>query len=107
MKYIRTKDGRIEIVRFQSYGNREKMVVDKAIKIETEILKEADAIEDLLDETILVCVDGTHELMNKSYDGEPKEIVGVYGAIWIKGEYGEPILKSVAKLNEKGVFELS
>lgn len=30
----------------------------------------------------------------------------IYGAIWTKGRHGEPILTSVAKMNEKGELEL-
>lgn len=30
----------------------------------------------------------------------------IYGAIWVKGEHNEPILKSVAEMNEKGELEL-
>ena len=35
-----------------------------------------------------------------------KNGVNVYGAIWTTGANGEPILKSVAKLNKEGVLEL-
>ena len=36
----------------------------------------------------------------------PEHRKNTYGAIWTAGKQGEPILKSVAMVNEKGEFEL-
>ena len=83
MKYIRTKDGRIEL-------NDET--------IEREIIAEADTIEELCDEFVCdeMFVYDKEEIKFLISEGEI-----VYGAIWTdKG------LIYVAKMNESGVLEL-
>ena len=72
-----------------------------------EVLKQADAIEDLCDEFVWVNTN-TNERKVMPKEADHKETakyfssIIVYGAIWITGEHGEPILKSVAKFNDKG-----
>ena len=113
MKYIRTKDGRIV-----AYGTEEDSGYSKGrIRIQNkpkisatmdpiEILKEADAIEELCDEVVYVRegYDNTSEnihLFKKRNRSMFHEELAVYGAIWT--DVG---LIYVAKMNGKGEFEL-
>ena len=106
MKYIRTKDGTIEL-------NREE--------IEREIIKQADTIEELCDELVFewqrssISHDNDvwhlyHEISLKEevgnaltdgYRESKEEVKNIYGAIWC--EWG---LKYVARMNSKGELEL-
>ena len=102
MKYIRTKDGRI-ITEEQ---------IDLAIKIsnivnifdESEILKQADTIEELCDEFVMFRDGKPYAIVpNKEHNAElAKSVWKDYrGAIWTdKG------LIYVAKMNDKGELEL-
>ena len=106
MKYIRTKDGTIEL-------NREE--------IEREIIKQADTIEELCDELVFewqrssISHDNDvwhlyHEISLKEevgnaltdgYRESKEEVKNIYGAIWTdKG------LQFVARMNSKGELEL-
>ena len=72
-----------------------------------EKCKQADTIEELCDEFVsdhFVCKD-LKQLLEYIKLGN---VMGtqIYGAIWINGEHDEPILKSVAKMNDKGELEL-
>ena len=80
-----------------------------------DIVRHSEAIEDLCD--AYICGDDykehiilSYEQMEESYwkvrllDGDKKVII--YAAIWITGDNGEPILKSVAQMNERGELEL-
>lgn len=102
MKYIKTKDGIVEIVKELSYcyldKNGNEYLLDKH--------KTSDTIEELCDEFV-----GIHKAFKKPrilYDGTLKDICDdvwnyeeIYGAIWTdKG------LIYVAKINEKGELEL-
>ena len=134
MKYIRTKDGRV--VAWGEHGwikgddisvvyggfcfgyneghlQRVKEVLNKYCN--TDILKYADTIEELCDEFVLVNkyrfkkpktateLEKDFDEMRSFYTSKYDKI---YGAIWIVSEHGEPILKSVSKMNEKGELEL-
>ena len=113
MKYIRTKDGIFEVTDSYKVGaGFIKYEVKNALCIaDFEIIKQADTIEELCDAFI---VKFRNLIINIYYDFEyeiPKEYKNdsnniIYGAIWIKGEHGEPILKSVAKMNDKGELKL-
>lgn len=78
------------------------------------ILKESNTIEELCDEFVFDGGDGNPLLCSYeeliywfNYSKEQQfKTRNCYGAIWIKGEHNEPILKSVTKMNEKGEFEL-
>lgn len=95
------------------------------VKTVTKELPYADTIEELCDEFVLVNLEYLGQTNPKHYDtlygiktknsfeqegGITQAIEGgwyaIYGAIWTTGEHGEPILKSVAKMNEKGELEL-
>lgn len=70
----------------------------------TRELPQADTIEELIDTYIVIPKEGKPYMECKKWDiSDYKE---VYAAIWTTGEHGEPILKSVAKMNEKGELEL-
>lgn len=105
MRYIRTKYGIFE--------NNTRFNDETLRKVSNgliEIIKQADTIEELCDEFIVVHKDGTHVFQKSTADDKvSKEYVEYllrnnqtfYGAIWTdKG------LIYVAKINEKGVFEL-
>ena len=111
MKYLRTEDNRI-----LKYGEQADKGFDKGIfeihNIDNnafapynsiKVLKEADTIEDLCDEFVIV---GTNwqqiiDLESAKYNNEKHERLKIYGAIWTdKG------LIYVAKMNNKGVLEL-
>ena len=94
MKYIRTKD---KILLFRDYEDIDSVLTNIGWIYKTEIIKEADNIEDLLDE--FVC---NTKLVNL-WELEITDLRGniIYGAIWTdKG------LIYVAELNEKGNWEL-
>lgn len=109
MKYIRTQAGVYEIKNGKFMGfDIEKYSRDFPVRF-------ADNIEDLCDAFVLVCPD-THKKMrvlqsfyntislvkwDRKYPSHYEYVHKVYGAIWTdKG------LIYVAKMNEKGEFEL-
>lgn len=112
MKYIRTKDVVVE-----AKQNEVGAWVSKLpYKIfDRDIIAQATAIEELCDEFVIyqkgfltpetskVPLEEIDEWYGE--DNEYRERV-IYGAIWTTGEHGEPILKSVAKMNNKGELEL-
>lgn len=114
MKYIRTKEGNIykrlfidRAIVSGSHGG----VCDKDLNpVGETIIKEADTIEELCDEFVVIgifenqigcCCDTFKEAKElKDYVELPQEQI-IYGAIWTdKG------LIYVAKMNEKGDLEL-
>lgn len=119
MKYIRTKDGRIydtldergmaisqtrkqcDFVDFVTFQNR---LGDFAIP-KTEIIKQADTIEELCDEFVLIRNETirVYPKLEQLLEAITAICIGdnVYGAIWT--EWG---LKYVAKMNKKGELEL-
>lgn len=98
MKYIRIKD------EIRPVCKADEPLFDKR--------KMVEKLEKLFDMFIVVCRDGNIDLyryadyttrylaQNEIYIQE------IYGAIYVKGKKNEPILKSVAKLNIEGAFEL-
>ena len=106
MKYIRTKDGRIicyEVINetvmsddfIYGYG-----AVMKGKKEGFEIEKIADTIEELCDEFVYVD-EGCYPEISDELDLMQTKSTIIYGAIWTdKG------LTYVAKMNDKGEFEL-
>lgn len=123
-KYVRTKDGRIiETEDFIAIKEYNKFMTEGTIykydSEEVEIVKQADTIEELCDfiiydndifwNKIYTFSNNSKEIQNSSrrIDINQESIKkGIYYAIWTKGENKEPILKSVAKLNENGELEL-
>ena len=75
-------------------------------------IKLGDTIEELCDEFVVAYEDGARIVYSDLEWAKCKAKTSpikstIYGAIWIKGEHGEPILKSVAKMNyEKRKLEL-
>ena len=116
MNYIRTHDGIYEVEKKQrAYFEGQPWLYyckGRSSSIEEkDILKQADAIDELIDELIDM-VDGKPVIESdencvflscKKMLGEIKDI---FGAIWVIGENNEPILRSVAKENEEGKLEL-
>ena len=103
MKYIRTKDGRIYLIN-EKKTNDSYCVIDNNEERyipRDDWFDSAYTIEELCDEFVVI-VDGKHYIRVPA--GNPN--FPTYGAIWTTGEHGEPILKSVAKMNGKGELEL-
>lgn len=119
MKYIRTKEGIYEVVGFDN----ECIIPSKLVKVktngrerithccDTDIIKEADTIEELCDEFVIEYRDGSkfisiHDntdkfLIEHKDEIESGYIKNVYGAIWTsKG------LIYVAKMNSEGKLVL-
>lgn len=100
MKYIRTERGHII-----------DMTICIAASSFFDPIKEADTIQELCDEFVYVGEKG-NVVLGMSYmqmEDVKKYNVNknqIFGAIWTKGKYDEPILKSVAKMNDKGELEL-
>lgn len=123
MKYIVTKDGRIikfdtsdveeEIagIKYDILGFRLKTIMQFYNLRKEDIVKVVDAIEELCDEFVMnneIIVGSPRDGMNRLQlaDYYAKNDKNVFGAIWVKGVHNEPILKSVAKMNDKGELEL-
>ena len=113
MKYFRTKDGRIK-------GYEDYCDIAYIYQM-LDGIAASDTIEELFDEFIIgepfnksfeithnnTIIRGIKESIEKGYYKKAKmKKPIVYGAIWVKGEHEEPILKSVAKMNDKGELEL-
>lgn len=91
MKYIRTKD---KILLFRDYEDIDSVLTNIGWIHKTEIVKQADTIEELCDELVHITNIGNH-ILGHFWSPDSSDIV--YGAIWTdKG------LKYVAKMNEKG-----
>lgn len=108
MKYIMTKDRKIFDLSKISIPYQ---IVDGWIDFNSqgrfEIVREEDVIDELFDElvcdeSLIVKFCNTEEIIKRILS----EGRTIYGAIWIEGKHKEPILKSVAKLNEKREWEL-
>lgn len=122
MRYIRTKDGIYNTTKLMYAFNEEYISKDwnKDFEklLQTSILKQANDIKELCDVFIVIAffkgqqssdipdffsnlylaLKRTDNLRHLGYDSQ------VYGAIWIIGKFGEPILKPVAKMNKDGVL---
>ena len=77
---------------------------------EHNVIKSSDELEDVCDAFIVIHkeLNGNHIIHRYNWLGKSEHKAGneVYAAIWSKGDHDEPILKSVAKMNEKGEFEV-
>lgn len=127
MKYVKTKDGCI------TEGNFKLGTTILTVWDEETITKEnsANTIEELceelveiplklssIDENVIYGLEHGYYCRSKgdqyyNFSLKNKELVqnklkyyALYGAIWTTGEHGEPILKSVAKMNNEGKLEL-
>lgn len=104
MKYIRTIDDEVRTTArlyknedgSYSNANREVFGLPKII-----IVKEADTIEELCDEFLYVPKEDGNRMFHVSGRPTYSKFGVTYGAIWT--EWG---IKKVAKINEKGDFEL-
>lgn len=116
MKYIRTKDGKIlsnckKTTPFTFRGIWKRNI--RIIVEITNIYKQADDLKDLCDFFVVYEIGGgfigeyrtyrDFELAKYSMDDK---MSALYGAILVLGAHDEPILKPIAKLNEKGELEL-
>lgn len=111
MKYIRTKDEIIDLIKLSNLDINDRGDItwyDDAEKyghmIDYEdIIKTADTIEELCDAYVIIYKDGTKGILFMPTEINTKlaKTETVYGAIWTdKG------LIYVAKMNEKGELEL-
>lgn len=126
MKYIRTKDKIYEV-------NEKEMIAcpnddgttDVYFKLKSnkvvnrnDVIKESDSLEKLCDHLVVIEKGSSmlptlqHRFLGDLFLGYgydrffQENKIEVYGAIWTKGEDGEPLLKSVAKMNSEGELEL-
>lgn len=109
MKYIRTKNGIYEVVEDNNKEWGKQIVVKfpknlnmKLADVKDQILKQSDNIEELCDEFVIVNgkIHQTTKALNKIKEYfNPYDTF--YGAVWC--EWG---LKYVAKLDDKGEFQL-
>ena len=111
MRYIRTEDGIYEIQWFESDDCFREKKNHEVVSFELED-RQADSVDELCDEFIVVHENGTHVIqkrcghglkdMDKNYPEYLKRNNQVfYGAIWTdKG------LIYIAKMNENGELEL-
>ena len=136
MKYIRMKNGRMfsfyeveeksKVVIGYSTEKELRYLDSGRYLYKDKILKLADTVEELFDEYVLdsnpvhasrtpIKIDFEKKII---YQWQSEKTVTeytfeqflpfhtIYGAIWVVGKNNEPILKSVAKMDEKGVSEL-
>lgn len=128
MKYVRTKN-KIHVVLEENdyyykccYNDESTTLVSKSDNDAygfPKVIQESDKLEYLVDEFIGILpnerpyfqfyrtiynFDDIKAHYLTSLSAEPK--TEYYGAIWTKGEDGEPLLKSVAKMNSEGELEL-
>ena len=122
MKYIRTNEGIYQIKDEKIYQDILKNMFYEATNHEhiylEAIIKESDKLDKLCDHLVVIEKGSSmlpflqHRFLGDlfladSWDRRFQENkIEVYGAIWTKGKDEEPILKSVAKLNEEGELEL-
>jgi len=109
MSYIRTKNGIYEVVEDNNKEWGKQIVVKfpknlnmKLADVKDQILKQSDNIEELCDEFVVVNgkIHQTTKALNKIKEYfNPYDTF--YGAVWC--EWG---LKYVAKLDDKGEFQL-
>ena len=107
MKYIRTEETIFEVVDendliYKVVAKNKKNTYSKS-KCQTNVVSQAETIEELFDEFI-VNDSKPHILRDIFLSGGRMagKTPQTFGAIWIVGKFGEPILKSVAKM--KGVL---
>lgn len=134
MTYVRTKNEKIQIVIDPNEFDEEerRKIPDNCTMVKANnifgcvivenknIIKQADTIEELIDEKILIEKDGHPTLLETlEFDRNiylrineyefatqlPSNPI-IYGAIWSYDSNGVPTLKSVAKMNDKGELEL-
>lgn len=117
MKYIKTKSGHIlEFTEELKNDIKEFGWIPILGCLENET-KQADTLKELCDAFIIcekpfylkpyVWKESLEKLFSKNIINNIKSLsIEVYGAIWVKGEYNEPILKPAAKMNDKGDLEL-
>lgn len=121
MKYIRTKNHIYDIDNLyvaEELNGKPYCVKGTCLCIyKDRIIEEADTIKQLVDVYIETWFGRSSTVKGKYiFDGEEGGLrknlfftskdMEIYGAIWVTGEQGEPILKSVAKMNKEGELEL-
>ena len=113
MKYIRTKDGiysRGKIICYAFRQDYQSEDWDKDIEsyLQTPILKQANTIEELCDEFVIVSKKKhkIKEVTKIIYSKRQLINNNIYGEIWVFDSDGVPTLKPVAQMNDKGELEL-
>ena len=110
MKYIRTKDGIFQLEGTYEHLGKTYYCVKEFISsfYESEVLNQADTIEELCDEFVIISIDQNKKPITHftRHVNEPISVFAldshiIYGTIWT--EWG---LKYIAKMNEKGELEL-
>ena len=107
VKYIRTIDGIIKyneneiIFKGRHYFITDGWSVSDYVYSEDEIVAQADTIEDLCDEFVVIGREVEENFITKCPKAYLKGNFEIYGAVWC--EWG---LKFVARMNSKGELEL-
>ncbi len=118
-KYIRVEDGIYEFFDTHNgcsnhfgykYGEYGTALLDEE---DIKNYRQVDTIEELCDKWIVVENGRPHvlayecDLLDKINNNKKDGIETIgFGAIWIKGEHNEPILKPAAKMNAEGGLDL-
>ena len=127
MKYVRTKDKIYEVIEeneryYKCCYNDESITLVSKVDNDaygfSKALKESYSLDKLCDHLVIVEKGSSmlpalqHRFLGDLFLADSwnrrfqENKIEVYGAIWTKGEDGEPILKSVAKMNSEGGLEL-
>ena len=111
-KYILNLNGQIE----ELIDENERLITVRRHNFQYKMkkswaVKQANTIEELIDEYILrekanCKLDVNYDELNEDDVKLCLQDHDIFGAIWVNGDKEEPILKSVAKMNEKGDLEL-
>lgn len=113
-KYVKTKDGIFEcskVIIAEFYGGN-TFFYEGRLFTDFKVLAYSDSIGNLCDVAIVnhtICVDFQH---GGADFNRAKEILKLfpnetcYGAVFVRGTQNEPIIKSVAIMNNKGELEL-
>ena len=115
-RYLRTKDGKIIDLMRYGKGEERNGVIEypnrankgSYLRISKDNFhKESNNIDELLDEYVIIYDNDNTPYLSTYTSVLPLALnyangrEKVYGAVWTKGEKGEPILKSVAILDTK------
>lgn len=117
-KYILTDDYEIyKVTEETTYRYQCRLNKREIVSIPKQcVIKEECMIDELCDS--FVCVSNEERnnfvnqynsfraMINDDFYKKYRKYYGFYGSIWIKGDSSEPILKPIAKINEKGELEL-
>lgn len=110
-RYILTEDRIIDLTEIVGYHNIVNAYNEKGEKVfkyldlnskgRFKIIKKSDTIDNLLS-VEFITINGGEPIFLPTGDFyyEPDDEVKLYGAVWGKGEHGEPVLHTIAELKD-------